>query len=217
MSGIHGADTSTAVSVTQWQALQSEHGVSFGVVRCYKSNGSVDADAPSAVKNGWLAPLEGVDVYHFPCLAQAAALQVGRAVSALKAEGATFGTYWLDVEKGAGWTGDRTANAAFLQSLVEAAEALGLTVGIYTTQFQWSTIMGASCEQFARYPLWYAHYEDPQNASFSDFTPFGGWTQPSRKQFVGNVTCDGVSYDGNWCPAPPAGRAELSVDETLDA
>ena len=29
----------------------------------------------------------------------------------------------------------------------------------------------------ASYPLWYAHYDN--NPSFSDFTPFNGWTQPA--------------------------------------
>lgn len=202
MSGIFGADVSTAVSVAQWQALRSEDSVSFGLVRCHKSNGRVDTRAPDTVKNGWLAQLERVDVYHFPRRAVDAAIQVKNAVSALRAAKATFGAYWFDVETGAGWsTSDHTANAAFLARLVQAAEALGLTVGIYTSRFEWSTVMGAGCEQFASYPLWYAAYQTPPNASFSDFRPFGGWKQPSLKQFVGNKTCHGVGYDGNWCPA----------------
>jgi GH25 family lysozyme M1 (1,4-beta-N-acetylmuramidase) len=208
MSGIYGADVSTAVSVTQWQALRSERSVSFGVVRCYRSSGSVDPEAPATVNNGWAAQLAGVDVYHFPSLAVGAALQVQQAVSALQAAGAKFGTYWIDVETGAGWsTSDHAANAAFLVSLVQAAEALGLTVGIYTSNFEWSTIMGADNVQLASYPLWYAAYQTPPNPSFSDFTPFGGWTQPARKQFVGDETYDGVGYDGNWAPALTAPAA----------
>jgi GH25 family lysozyme M1 (1,4-beta-N-acetylmuramidase) len=200
MSGIYGADVSTAVSVAQWQALRSAQSVSFGVVRCYRSNGTVDASAPATVNNGWSAQLSAVDVYHFPSLAVGATRQVNDSVNALQAGGAKFGTYWFDVEDGAGWSSsDLAGNAAFLASLVQAAEGLGLTVGIYASPSGWVNIMGPTCLQFARYPLWYAHWETPPNASFSDFVPFGGWTKASRKQFAGNQTSGGVSYDSNWC------------------
>ena len=203
MNGILGADVSTAVSVAQWQTLQSQQEVSYGVVRCYRSNGKVDTAAPATVNNGWSAGLNGVDVYHFPSLAVSATQQVNDAVSALMAADAKFGTYWFDIEDGAGWSiSDHAANAAFLASLVQQAEALGLPVGIYVSSSAWTTIMGANCKDFSRFPLWYAHWESPQNPSFSDFVPFGGWTQPSRKQFAGNETRAGVVYDSNWEPGP---------------
>jgi GH25 family lysozyme M1 (1,4-beta-N-acetylmuramidase) len=203
MAGIYGADVSNPVSVAGWQSLIKERGITFGIVRCYESGGKVDPNGPASVKNGWTAGLSAVDVYHFPSLSVDAATQVSQAVSALQAAGAQFGTYWIDVEKGAGWSAtDRAANSAFLASLVAAAEAQGLTVGIYTSVYEWSSnINDSSC---AAYPLWYAQYQTPPQASFAGFTPFGGWTKPALKQFAGNETFGGVSYDGNWMPAPSA-------------
>lgn len=130
MAGIYGADVSTPVSVEGWQTLIKERSVSFGVVRCYDSSGEVEANAPASVKNGWAAKLSAVDVYHFPCLRVDAATQVQQAVSALQNAGAKFGTYWFDVESGAGWsTTDCASNSAFLASLCAAAAALGLRSG----------------------------------------------------------------------------------------
>jgi GH25 family lysozyme M1 (1,4-beta-N-acetylmuramidase) len=203
MAGIYGADVANPVSVAGWQGLMKERGVTFGIVRCYESTGKVDPNGPTTVKNGWTAKLSGVDVYHFPSLSVSAETQVSQAVAALQEAGATFGTYWIDVEKGAGWsTTDRASNASFLASLVAAAEQQGLTVGIYTSVYEWSTIINTAA--FASYPLWYAQYQTPPQASFAGFTPFGGWTQPAMKQFAGNESYGGVSYDGNWMPGPSA-------------
>ena len=49
------------------------------------------------------------------------------------------------------------------------------------------------------------HYESPPNPTFSDFSPFGGWTKPSIKQFGdGDVPpgdlC-GISVDNNVAPS----------------
>ena len=35
----------------------------------------------------------------------------------------------------------------------------------------------------------YAHYDN--KASFSDFTPFGGWKEPWAKQYNGDITVCG--------------------------
>ncbi|MFT3775399.1 MAG: DUF1906 domain-containing protein [Minicystis sp.] len=197
-SGVYGADVSTYLSVASWQSLMGGRGVSLGIVRCYESGGEVDPNAPATVNNGWTAGLAQVDVYHFPCLSVDATTQVNDAVSALRAAGAKFVRYWIDVESGAGWsTTDFGANARFLQQLLDAAASLGLSVGIYTSVYEWSITINA--DQFSRYPLWYADYDEV--ASFADFTPFGGWTAPVMKQFAGNEAYGGVSYDGNWTPS----------------
>lgn len=38
--------------------------------------------------------------------------------------------------------------------------------------------------------------------SFSDFTPFGGWTQPTIKQYAGDATKCGVGVDLNYRSGP---------------
>lgn len=198
MSGVYGADVSTPVSAEQWQTLMTQNAVTFGVVRCYESGGSVDPNAATTINQGWAAGLSNIAVYHFPCLTVGAAAQVQAAVQALSAANASFGVYWIDVEQGAGWsTTDFASNAAFLTQMIQAAEALGLTVGIYTSPYEWSLTINNN--DFASYPLWYAEYDG--QTSFCDFTPFGGWTAPAMKQFVGDQSNAGVGFDGNWAPA----------------
>ena len=34
----------------------------------------------------------------------------------------------------------------------------------------------------------------------NDFKPFGGWTSPFMKQYVGNKSFHDVGYDGDWAP-----------------
>ena len=43
----------------------------------------------------------------------------------------------------------------------------------------------------------YAHYDN--NPSFSDFSPFGGWSRPSIKQYTGTSSVCGASIDNDWC------------------
>jgi hypothetical protein len=60
--------------------------------------------------------------------------------------------------------------------------------------------MGAPdrCPRFTSLQLWYAHYDNVPN--FSDFTPFGGWTVPSMKQYKGTTAVCGASIDLNYRP-----------------
>lgn len=37
----------------------------------------------------------------------------------------------------------------------------------------------------------YAHYDN--NPTFSDFVPFGGWSKPAIKQYVGDATLCGMT------------------------
>lgn len=200
MAGTLGIDVSAAVSASQWRRFIAERDVRYGIVRCFRSNGRVDRDGARTIQNGWEAGLSNIDVYHFPRFGLSAEGQVRESVNALRAAGARFGRYWIDVETGAHWSTDAAENAAFLQQLLEAVSALGLSTGIYTSPFEWQRVMGASTS-FSSYPLWYAHYDD--TASFADFPrfhSFGGWTQPAMKQFAGDRAFAEVQYDANWVP-----------------
>ncbi len=205
MSGIYGADVSSAVSEEQWRALKEDRSAQFAIVRCYQSTGRPDQNAPATIKNAWQAGMQWVDVYHFPTLRVEAAKQVNDSVDALDEAAAKLVRYWLDVETaGSGWSKTSLEeNVAFLQALAEAATARGLTVGIYTGWGPWPTIMGTSTA-FSQYPLWYAHYDSVH--SFSDFRSFGGWDKPTMKQFKGDESYRSISYDGNWCPAALPGE-----------
>ncbi|WP_437623914.1 hypothetical protein [Sorangium sp. So ce1151] len=110
------------------------------------------------------------------------------------------GFFYLRAESGSGWT-DFAGNAAFLTELLQAAETLGLRVGIYTSASEWSRIINSM--EFSAYPLWYAHYSRPLDFTFDDYyqSPFGGWASPVMKQLTGNETCNGITYDRNWAPS----------------
>lgn len=82
-------------------------------------------------------------------------------------------------------------------SLLAEASAQGLAVGIYTSESQWGPITNNS-PIGSSYPLWYAHYDG--NPSYSDFSPFAGWSSPSIKQFAGTTSVCGASVDQNWYP-----------------
>ncbi|CAD8049465.1 unnamed protein product [Paramecium primaurelia] len=177
-------------------------GYSFAIVRGYKSYGEVDTVGHQNLKNAKAAGLIG-DAYFFPCKGKkTASAQVTEFDNVF---GSEYGTVWIDVESnpstGCGWSSsDHTGNCQFLQDIVNAFTAKKRLVGIYASQYQWSTIMGSasSCAKFTSHPLWYAHYDN--NPSFSDYPKYalGGWTTPSIKQYVGDTTLCSVGVDLNF-------------------
>jgi len=131
--------------------------------------------------------------------------------------GATFGMLWFDIEGTQYWSSSASSNVNFLQSMVNEAKARGVSIGmnyfnsfahqttaylltmsitgIYSSNSQWSPIMGGSTA-FSKYPLWYAHYDYKDN--FSDFSPFAGWSKPNIKQYQGTTSVCSASVDLNF-------------------
>jgi hypothetical protein len=58
----------------------------------------------------------------------------------------------FDIEGPQYWN-DVASNQAWLSEAVNQALSMGQTVGIYTSQYQWSSIMG-SWSGASRFPLW---------------------------------------------------------------
>ncbi|KAM3130694.1 hypothetical protein pb186bvf_017202 [Paramecium bursaria] len=222
---VKGVDLSQAFN--NFACIKS-NGYSFAIVRGYMSYGAVDTVGLQNLKNAKAAGLIG-DAYFFPCylskiqfvskLEKTATTQVNEFVGTFgehfddASEGLTweelraqeYGTVWLDVEfnpsTGCKWsTTDFTANCNFVKQLVSEFKARSKLVGIYSSKYQWETIMGAAgnCAQFTSLPLWYAHYDN--SASFSDYSKysFGGWTTPSIKQYTGDTTLCSVGVDLNY-------------------
>ncbi|MCG7205183.1 glycoside hydrolase family 25 protein [Streptomyces arenae] len=195
--GVKGVDVSTLTSEASFRKMASQ-GVKFAIVRGYKSTGEVDPHVEATVANAWAAGMKHVDVYAFPRFSKGdGAGQVKALVQALKKT--RYGMVWLDVEgPGAHWGSSQSANAAFFADWVHGAKGLGVNLGIYTSKSQWHPIMG-SYTGGSSFPLWYTHYDGKQ--SFSDFSPFGGWTKPNIKQYAGDVELGGASVDLNWYPS----------------
>lgn len=103
---------------------------------------------------------------------------------------------WLDIEGANYWLGDLNKNREFFNGLLRGVKNTGIKAGVYSSSYQWGQIMGNGFTAGSSLPLWYAHYDNKPN--FSDFKPFGGWTKPAIKQYLGDVNLCGVGVDKNW-------------------
>jgi len=170
------------------------NGKSFGIVRVYQSNGKVDPNGPSSISNAWKGGMSHVDGYIFPCYSCGnAAGQIDATVNNLS--GTKYGMLWLDIEGTQYWSSTASNNVKFLHEMVDRAQAKGVSLGIYSSNSQWTPIMGSS-HDFASLPLWYAHYDGVDN--YSDFAAFGGWSKPSIKQYAGTTSTCSASVDLNY-------------------
>ena len=92
------------------------------------------------------------------------------------------------------------SNCDYLQQLVSAVKANKGVPGIYSSEYEWETVMGSryACTEVSAIPLWYAHYDN--NPSFSDWssTIFGGWKSPAIKQYKGDITKCGAGIDEDY-------------------
>jgi len=194
---VNGVDLSSPVSSGDFDCLK-RNGYSFAVVRAFMSNGAVDPNAAGTIHNAWAGGMDHVDAYMFPCpTCGNPAGQLRDTVDNLNNHGVKFGMLWLDIEGPQYWMGV-AANRDFFAGLVSEAKAAGVHLGVYTSESQWSPIMG-DYSAGSPYPLWYAHYDDQPN--FGDFSPFGGWGHPAIKQYQGTSSVCGAGVDLNWYPA----------------
>lgn len=209
----HGVDVSQSTSKSSFECLKS-NGYTFAVVRVYKSNGAVDSNGPTTITNAWNGGMAHVDGYIFPCYSCGnPKKQMDDTISYLKSHsitfqregevqensnstvGAKYGMLWLDIEGTQYWSSSTSNNVAFLNDMVTEGKAQGVSLGIYSSASQWNPIMGGSTK-FSSLPLWYAHYDG--SASFSDFSPFGGWSKPAIKQYAGTTAICSASVDKNY-------------------
>ncbi|RYG64455.1 hypothetical protein EON64_13955 [archaeon] len=208
----HGVDVSQATTQSSFSCLKS-NGYSFAVVRVYQSAGHTDPNGAASIQNAWNGGMAHVDGYIFPCYSCGnAAKQMDDTINYLSSHGiytmkegelrgtsnstsgVTVGMIWLDIEGTDYWSTSTTSNVNFLTDMVNEGKARGISMGIYTSNSQWSPIMGGSTK-FSSYPLWYAHYDNVEN--FSDFKPFGGWSKPNVKQYAGTTAICSASVDKN--------------------
>jgi len=195
-SGV-GVDVSVPVTSSDFTCMKQQ-GVDYAIVRAWHSTGSFDTNAPATLAAAHSAGITSVDIYMFPCpTCGNAANQVQTMISTLKSDGSQYNKLWFDIEGPQYWSTDTSTNVAFMTDLIKTATSLGVDFGIYTSASQWQPIMGSSTIG-SPFDLWYAHYDNTK--SFSDFTPFNGWTKPTMKQYNGDATMCGVGVDLDWSP-----------------
>lgn len=198
-----GVDLSTLTSTSSFECLR-QHDYDFVIVRAWRSFSSFDPNAPQTLHNAVAGgfPTDQLGVYMFPCFSahKPASEQVNSMVEALGSS--PYSKVWVDLETnsspGCGWGTDYTANCQFVKQLVEAGKAAHKKMGIYASKYMWEKIMGGldRCSTFTDLPLWYAHYD--HKPSFEDWAPYGGWTQPTIKQYQGTTSLCGAGVDLNF-------------------
>ncbi|HEX3623556.1 MAG TPA: hypothetical protein VHT97_14675 [Acidimicrobiales bacterium] len=84
---------------------------------------------------------------------------------------AAAGDWWLDVETSNSWSGDYSLNLADLQGSIDVLAGQGVTVGVYSTAYQWGQITGGA--RLAM-PSWVAGAQNAQRASAMCASSFTG-------------------------------------------
>merc|ERR1712000_75492 len=174
------------VSESTFSCLKSA-GYDFGIIEASKgSEYGLNPYISSVVAN--------VDVYIFPDTSYSASSEITSYITDLINDGVlTTNMVWMDIEGSEYWSSSCSDNQNWLKEAIDTVNSLykgcGLStcVGIYSSESQWSPIM-RNTSMFSSYQLWWAYYNG--GATFSDFTPFGGWTKPNIKQYKGTTyTC----------------------------
>ena len=194
-----GGDVSQYYNAATFQCARN-NGWNFVIVRSYCHYGSVDYNAPATLAQAKAGGIPYRDVYHFPCMGKVSApRQVANNLAKL---GGQFGMMWFNVEinssPGCGYSLNQAANCKFLSELIAAGNSHGVKMGIFSSAHMWSSIMGNGCTVAASagLPLWFAHWDGAR--TFSDFSPFGGWTKPAIKQYNNRVGICGMDARANW-------------------
>eukprot|EP01092_Planopodium_desertum_P001299 TRINITY_DN1189_c0_g1_i3.p1 TRINITY_DN1189_c0_g1~~TRINITY_DN1189_c0_g1_i3.p1 ORF type:complete len:214 (-),score=58.45 TRINITY_DN1189_c0_g1_i3:43-684(-) len=193
-AGSYGVDVSTFTSQSQFSCLLQAN-LTYAIIRAFYSTGSPDPNAVPTVAAARAAGLSNVDVYMFPCYSCGnPQSQVQSLASFLSGNSVDFDTVWLDIEgPGTYWSGSTSDNQAFFNGLLSAAQSTGWNLGIYSSASQWVPIFGSGYTAGGNLPLWFANYDGEPN--FNDFSPFGGWSSPTMKQFSDQGAKCGASYD----------------------
>ncbi|CAN0174075.1 unnamed protein product, partial [Ectocarpus fasciculatus] len=174
------------------------------IPRGYHSTGSVDTNICDNLKNAQQAGIPYRDTYMFPCptCSSSASAQLSSLVSYLNTtcdSGVWSGRVWLDIEGEQYWMSS-SSNQKWYEELVDSCSSNGIRCGVYSSSSQWESIFGSKSYSYgADMPLWYAHYDN--SPSFSDYSSFGGWSEPYAKQYAGDTTlCSGFDVDKNYAP-----------------
>ncbi|MEM0328213.1 MAG: hypothetical protein QXP36_01845 [Conexivisphaerales archaeon] len=110
--------------------------------------------------------------------------QVNKAIEAVGTERAYLSFLAIDVELPEGW-GIKVDPIQRINEAIKAVEKAGLKPIIYTSRYYWLQITG-NTEKFSYLPLWDARWDGIEDIN-ANWTPYGGWTKRTGKQYVGDT------------------------------
>jgi len=184
------------VTESQIQCYVGE-GYTYAIIEVFDGGMGANSNIANCVSAATSGGMTTVDVYGFFC-PNCNGNTPDTAISAVQSalNGVTVGTLWVDVEQCEGCWDTLDNNCGFVQQIVAAAEGAGMTVGIYSSEYEWAQTVGESCDSFSSLPLWYAHYDGEANFNDGAYN-FGGWTSPTMKQYNDQGPC-ALSVDVNY-------------------
>ncbi|KAF1751011.1 hypothetical protein GCK72_017563 [Caenorhabditis remanei] len=216
----YGVDLAVPATLAQMNCLKtSRYAAVF--LRAFAPTGSgiFDTTSVNNIRNAYSAGL-GIEVYMTPqpLSSLQGYQQLDLLYNGLTNNGITIRSVWIQVTSPANWQKSATTNVNFLNSIISRAKQYGLTVGIYTNQYDWSQITGNWATLSSDVLLWYWHVlgggvtgETP--ATFDDFRAFGSFRAASVKQFaqVESVCSLTVNRDVYAVGIPAAASAKKNV------
>uniref|UniRef100_A0A1I7T5V4 Glycoside hydrolase n=2 Tax=Caenorhabditis tropicalis TaxID=1561998 RepID=A0A1I7T5V4_9PELO len=178
-------------------------------------SGSFDMNCVGSIRNAYSAGL-GIEVYMTPQPSSSyqGYQQLDILYNGLTNNGITVRSVWIQVTSPSNWPNNPTANVNFINSIVSRAKQYGLTVGIYTSQYDWSQITAQWNTLSSDVLLWYWNVlgsgsSGETKATFDDFRAFGSFKKASAKQYAQVETvCQMVVNRDVYAVGIPAAAAE---------
>ena len=169
-------------------------GIKFLVIRGFLQFGRVDPNLRENIRKAYALAKQPM-VYMIPCVRcdMLPEEQVKKVVAELS--GVTFWGIIIKVMLTGGWGPDKGGNCEYIKAMIrEIRKTTG--AGIQTESAVWNTTMGTNCiineGSINIFGVWEKH--DGRDV-FSDYIPFAGFTNVTRKEYAGPVTECGMSVD----------------------
>jgi len=168
--------------------------IKFLVIRGFLQFGKVDPNLRENLRKAYSLEFDS-SVYMIPCVGgeMLPEEQVRKVIAEIS--GLSYWGIIIKVMLTGGWGPDKGKNCEYIRAMVREIRKT-TTAGIQTESAVWNTIMGTNCiindNSGYLFGVWEKH--DGRNC-FSDYIPFAGFTNVTRKEYAGPVTECGMSVD----------------------
>jgi len=194
----YAVDVYQSVSLKSFQCIKTS-GYTVAFIRAY-ARGQVDRAVKDNVINANSAGL-GIEIFVQPNPnGKAASKQFDDVLEYLQRSSISAKRIWLLVSDPMSWSKSSSSKIGFINDFYNRATSRQYDVGVYTNWYDWLLITGGYRGLSSSVHLWYWNVlgQGPSaetHFDFSNFRPFGYWTQPFVKQFgIIESTC-GVSIN----------------------